>query len=47
MSASRDIDNLYMYETTIPGGLTEISFKPQLYVDITTDIDTKKCINLF
>ena len=42
MSASRDIDNLYMYETTIPGGLTEISFKPQLYVDITTDIDTKK-----
>ena len=42
ISASRDIDNLYMYETTIPGGITEQTFKPQLYIDITDNIETKK-----
>lgn len=42
ISASRDVDNLYMYETTIPGGITEQTFKPQLYIDITNNIETKK-----
>lgn len=41
ISASRDIDNLCMYETTIPGGLTENSFRPQLYVDITKTLELK------
>ena len=31
-----------MYETTIPGGITENSFRPQLFVDITETIDIKK-----
>lgn len=31
-----------MYETTIPGGITENSFRPQLYVNITETIETKK-----
>ncbi|HEX2406210.1 MAG TPA: PIG-L family deacetylase [Nitrososphaeraceae archaeon] len=42
IAASRDINNLYMYETTIPGGITEKSFRPQLYVDITKEIENKK-----
>jgi len=42
IAASRDINNLYMYETTIPGGLTEKSFRPQLFIDITKEIENKK-----
>ena len=42
ISACRDQNNLFMYETTIPGGMTENSFRPQLFVDITQTIDTKK-----
>ena len=42
IAASRDINNLYMYETTIPGGLTEKSFRPQLYIDITKEMEIKK-----
>ena len=42
ITASRDINNLYMYETTIPGGITEKSFRPQLYVDITKEMENKK-----
>jgi hypothetical protein len=34
--------DLYMYETTIPGGVTEQSFRSQLYVDISDYIDLKK-----
>ena len=30
-----------MYETTIPGGLTDSSFRPQLYVDITETLEIK------
>jgi N-acetylglucosamine malate deacetylase 1 len=41
IAASRDLNNLFMYETTIPGGLTENSFRPQLYVDITETLDIK------
>ncbi|MGI0021464.1 MAG: PIG-L deacetylase family protein, partial [Nitrososphaeraceae archaeon] len=33
ISACRNQNNLFMYETTIPGGITENSFKPQLFVD--------------
>jgi LmbE family N-acetylglucosaminyl deacetylase len=42
ISACRDQDNLFMYETTIPGGITENSFRPQLFVDITETLETKK-----
>ena len=41
ISSCRDIDNLCMYENTIPGGLTEHSFRPQLYVDITNTLELK------
>lgn len=42
ISACRDQDNLFMYETTIPGGITENSFRPQLFVDISDTLVTKK-----
>ena len=42
ISACRDQDNLFMYETTLPGGITENSFRPQLFVDISETINTKK-----
>ena len=42
ISACRNQNNLFMYETTIPGGITEKSFRPQLFVDITETIDIKK-----
>ncbi len=49
ISASRDTFDLYMYETTIPGGITEQSFRPQLFVDISDYIEVKtsalKCFN--
>ena len=42
IAASRNIDNLFMYETTIPGGITENAFRPQLFVDVTQTLDTKR-----
>ena len=42
IAASRDIKNLLMYETTIPGGITEQSFRPQLYIDISHTLDIKR-----
>lgn len=33
--------SLYMYEETIPGGITPHSFKAQLYIDIENHIDNK------
>lgn len=42
IAASRDIDNLFMYETTIPGGITENAFRPQLFVDVTQTLDIKR-----
>ena len=48
ISASRDLNNLFMYETTIPGGVTENAFRPQMYVDISKTIDVKKnALNCF
>ncbi len=41
ISGSRDTTDLYMYETTIPGGITERSFRSQLFIDITDFIDVK------
>jgi N-acetylglucosamine malate deacetylase 1 len=41
ISASRDTFDLYMYETTIPGGITEQSFRSQLFVDISDFIEVK------
>src|SRR5919108_3746963 len=41
IAASRDYNNLFMYETTIPGGITENAFRPQLYIDITESLDIK------
>ena len=40
--SSRHFHDLYMYETMIPGGITEKSFRPQLYVDISETIDIKR-----
>ena len=42
ISGSRDTTDLYMYETTIPGGITEQAFRSQLFIDITDYIDPKK-----
>lgn len=42
IAACRDQKDLFMYETTIPGGITEHAFRPQLFVDISTTIDIKK-----
>jgi LmbE family N-acetylglucosaminyl deacetylase len=37
-----------MYETTIPGGVTENAFRPQLYIDITETLETKtNALNCF
>jgi len=48
ISASRDLNNLFMYETTIPGGITESAFRPQMYVDISETIEVKKnALNCF
>ncbi|HKG89381.1 MAG TPA: PIG-L family deacetylase [Nitrososphaeraceae archaeon] len=48
IAASRDSNNLFMYETTIPGGLTENAFRPQLYVDITETLEVKSnALNCF
>jgi N-acetylglucosamine malate deacetylase 1 len=41
IAASRDSNNLFMYETTIPGGLTENAFRPQLFIDITETLEVK------
>ncbi|HYZ50338.1 MAG TPA: hypothetical protein VE593_05580, partial [Nitrososphaeraceae archaeon] len=41
LAASRDSTDIYMYETTIPGGITESAFRPQLYVDISNTLDIK------
>ena len=31
-----------MYETTIPGGISEHAFRPQLYVDVTETLEIKR-----
>jgi N-acetylglucosamine malate deacetylase 1 len=41
LAASRDSTDIFMYETTIPGGITESAFRPQLYVDITNTLSIK------
>ena len=42
VSGSRDTTDLYMYETTIPGGITEQAFRPQLFINMTDYIEPKK-----
>jgi LmbE family N-acetylglucosaminyl deacetylase len=42
IAACRDQKDLYMYETTIPGGITEQAFRTQLFVDISSTIEFKK-----
>jgi LmbE family N-acetylglucosaminyl deacetylase len=42
IAASRDLNNLFMYETTIPGGISENAFRPQLYIDISETLDIKR-----
>ncbi|TSC68801.1 MAG: LmbE family protein, partial [Parcubacteria group bacterium Gr01-1014_70] len=38
--------NVFMYEQTVPGGITHASFRPQLFIDISTEIEEKmKSIN--
>ncbi|HET7391520.1 MAG TPA: PIG-L family deacetylase [Nitrososphaeraceae archaeon] len=48
IAASRDSNNLFMYETTMPGGVTESAFRPQLFVDISETLEIKKnALNCF
>jgi LmbE family N-acetylglucosaminyl deacetylase len=42
IAAARDSNDVFMYETTIPGGISETAFRPQLYVDVTETLDSKR-----
>jgi LmbE family N-acetylglucosaminyl deacetylase len=42
IAAARDFNDVYMYETTIPGGISEYAFRPQLYVDVTETLEIKR-----
>lgn len=42
VAAARDSNDVFMYETTIPGGISEHAFRPQLYVDVTYTLEIKK-----
>ena len=42
VAAARDSNDVFMYETTIPGGISEHAFRPQLYVDVTDTLEIKK-----
>jgi N-acetylglucosamine malate deacetylase 1 len=42
IAAARDSNDVFMYETTIPGGISEHAFRPQLYVDVTDTLEIKK-----
>lgn len=33
--------NVYMYEQTIPGGITDASFRPQLFIDVSPHLEDK------
>lgn len=41
MAAARYTKNIMMYETTIPGGITEQAFRPQLFIDISETLEVK------
>lgn len=42
LAASRAINNVFMYETTIPSLITDVPFGPKLYVDTSSTIAIKK-----
>jgi N-acetylglucosamine malate deacetylase 1 len=42
VAAARDSNDVFMYENTIPGGISEHAFRPQLYVDITETLEIKR-----
>jgi LmbE family N-acetylglucosaminyl deacetylase len=42
MAAARRVNNLYMYEAAMPGGLTERAFRSQLFVDVSDTVEIKK-----
>jgi LmbE family N-acetylglucosaminyl deacetylase len=42
IAAARDFNDVFMYETTIPGGISEYAFRPQLYIDVTETLEAKK-----
>jgi N-acetylglucosamine malate deacetylase 1 len=42
IAAARDFNDVFMYETTIPGGISEYAFRPQLYIDVTETLEIKK-----
>jgi LmbE family N-acetylglucosaminyl deacetylase len=42
IAAARDSNDVFMYETTIPGGISEHAFRPQLYVDVTETLGIKR-----
>jgi N-acetylglucosamine malate deacetylase 1 len=42
LAASRRIDNVLMYETTVPSLITDVPFGPRMYVDISPTIEIKR-----
>jgi LmbE family N-acetylglucosaminyl deacetylase len=42
ISASRRVNNLFMYEAAMPGGVTDRSFRTQLFVDISDSVEIKR-----
>ena len=40
-AARRNTCSVYMYEQTIPGGIVLYGFKPQMFVDVSSVIETK------
>jgi LmbE family N-acetylglucosaminyl deacetylase len=47
-STRRNRCSVYMYEPTIPGGVTPHAFRPQKFIDISDTIDTKiACLSCY
>jgi len=42
LAASRSINNVFMYETTIPSLITDVPFGPRMYVNISSTIEIKR-----
>lgn len=41
ISAARNFNNILLYEPFPPSGRSYVAFRPQVYIDITSSIDTK------
>jgi LmbE family N-acetylglucosaminyl deacetylase len=42
VSASRRVNNLFMYEAAMPGGVTDKAFRTNLFVDVSDTVEIKK-----